>query len=168
MADRTLLEHGEYLLKHGGYLLELLGLSSRFGVNRVQSPKNYVRRYECADLKSHLVVMVVSVVRPRNLSGPRTCHRVRMLLIFAFTVANFSRRSPDFHTSLRPGLFFLPRFGLVEFSHSSRSRRTLGPPIVWSDPAANGERQTGSVLCELPQIGVEFMLVKQGLVVVVE
>ena len=63
LADRALLEHGEYLLEHGGYLLELLGLSSRFGVNRVQSPKDHIRRYECADLKSHLIVVVVSVVR---------------------------------------------------------------------------------------------------------
>ena len=58
-----LLEHGGYLLEHGGYLLELLKLSCRFGVNRVQSPKHYVRRYECTDLQSHLVVMVVSKLR---------------------------------------------------------------------------------------------------------
>ena len=143
MPDRALLllEYAEYLLEHAGYLLELLELSCRFGMNRVQSAKDHVRRYECADLKSHLVVVVVSIVRLRNLSGPRTCHRVRMLLIFAVTAANFSRRSPDFHSSLRPGLFFLPRFGLIEFSHSSRSCRTLHPPIVWSDPAANGKRE---------------------------
>ena len=39
LADRALLEHGEYLLEHSGYLLEL---SCRFGVNRVQSPKDHV------------------------------------------------------------------------------------------------------------------------------
>ena len=146
LADRALplLEHAEYLLEHGGYLLELLELRCRFGMNRVQSPKDHVRRYECADLKSHLVVVVVNKVRLRNLSAPRTCHRVRMLLIFAFTAANFSRKSPDFHSSLRPGLFFLPGFGLIEFSHSSRSRRTLRPPILWSVPAANGTREAYS------------------------
>ena len=63
-----LLEHGEYLLEHGGYLLELLKLSCCFGVNRVQSPEDHVRRCECADLQSHLAVMVVSKLRLRNLN----------------------------------------------------------------------------------------------------
>ena len=54
-----------------------------------------------------------------------TCHRVRMLLIFAFDAPTFWRRSPDFQSSLIPGIFFLPRFGLIEFSHSSRSRMIL-------------------------------------------
>jgi hypothetical protein len=107
LPDRPLLEHGEDLLEH----------SCHFRLN-------HVRRCECADLQPRLAVVVVSIVL-RNLSTSRTCHRVRTLLIFAFDAANFSRRSPDFHSSLRPGSFFLPRFGLIEFSHSSRSRMIL-------------------------------------------
>ena len=102
--------------------------SCRFRLSRVHSPEDHVCRYECADLQSHLAVMVISKVRLRNLSGspPHTCHRARTPLIFAFDAVNFSRRSPAFHSSLTPGsFFFLPRFGLTEFSHSSRSHKIL-------------------------------------------
>ena len=60
LPDRALLEHGEHLLE----------LSCHFGLNRVQLPKDHVCRYECSDLKSHLVMVVVNKVRLRNLSGP--------------------------------------------------------------------------------------------------
>ena len=109
--DRALLEHGEYLLER----------SRHFGLSR----KDHARRGKCAKLHSHLAVMVINTVQLRNLSAPLTCHRVRMLLIFAFDAANFSLRSPDFHTSLGPGSFFLPRFGLISLSQFSRSPRTL-------------------------------------------
>ena len=141
------------MLEHGEHLLEL---SRHFGVNRVQSSKDHIRRYECADLKSCLdVVVVVSTVRLRNLSEPRTCHRARTLPIFAFDATNFSRRSPDFHSSLRPGSFFLPRFGLIEFSHPSRSPRILRHRQTRQRMGARPR-----VLCELLQIGVESMLVQ--------
>ena len=122
MPDRSLLEHGEYLLE----------LSCHFGLSRIHSPKvpkDQVRRCQCAELKSHLAVMDGSQHDP-PLPKPghhlvRTCHRVRTLLIFAFDATNFSRRSPDLHSALRPGSFFFPRFGLTEFSQSSRSRMIL-------------------------------------------
>jgi hypothetical protein len=53
LPDGPLLEHGEYLLEK----------SCRFGLSRIHSPKNDSRRYECADLQSHLAVMMVSTVR---------------------------------------------------------------------------------------------------------
>ena len=99
--------------------------SCRFCLSRVHSPKDHVRRCECADLQSHLDVMVVSTVRPYDLSAPRTCHRARTPLIFAFNATNFSCRSPAFHNCLIPGSFFLPRSGLIEFSHASRPCRIL-------------------------------------------
>ena len=120
------MEHGEYLLEQ----------SSCFRLSRAHSPEDHVRRYECADLQPRLAVMVISTVRLRNPSADRTCHRARMLLIFTFDAANLSRRSPDFHNSLRPDRFFLPRFGWIEFSHSSRSRRILHHRQT--------QRQTGS------------------------
>ena len=129
LPDRPLLEHREYLLEES-CRFRLSGVHSpkdhvRFPLSRVHSSKYHVRRCECANLQSHLAVKVVSTVSIRNLSAPRTCHRVRMLLILAFNATIFSRRSPDFHSSLRPGSFFLPRLGLIEFSHSSRSPMIL-------------------------------------------
>ena len=157
--DRPLLEHGDYLF----YLLEqscrlrLSGVHSPkdhvcFRLSRVHSPKYQVRRCECADLQSHLAV-VVSTVRFRNLSAPRTCHRVRTLLILAFNATIFSRRSPDFHISLSPGIFFFPRFGLIEFSHSSRS-----PMILRIVRPVREQEVRPRVLRELLQVDVEFML----------
>ena len=43
---RPLLEHGEDLLEQ----------RCRFRLSSVHSPKDHVRRYECADLQSHLAV----------------------------------------------------------------------------------------------------------------
>ena len=110
-----LLENGEYLLEH----------RCRFRLSRVHSAKDHVCRCESANLQSHLDVMVVSTFRLRKVGDPRTCHRVRIPPVFAFNATNFSRRSPDFHSSLRPDSFFFPRFGLIVFSHSSRSRKML-------------------------------------------
>ena len=110
LPDRPLLEHGEYLLEH----------SCHFCLN-------HVRRCECADLQPHLAIGDGSQhdSSPKNSSTTRTCHRVRTPLIFAFDATNLTRRSPDFHSALRPGSFFCPRFGLIEFSQSSRSRMIL-------------------------------------------
>ena len=107
--------------------------------------------------------MVVSTICPQNLRAPCTCHRVRTLLIFALDATIFSRRSPDFHSSLRPGSFFLPMFGCIEFSQSSRSSTIL------RHRQTGGEREARPrVLCELLQISVEFVLIQQFLVVIVE
>jgi len=77
-----------------------------------------------------------------------------MLLILAFDRAIFSRRSPDFHRSLKPG-FFLRRFELIEFSHSSRSR------IILRIVRATQEREAKSrVLFQLLQVGVELVLIQ--------
>jgi len=115
LPDGPLLEHSEHLLEQ----------SCRFSLSRVNSPKGRCRRCECADLQSHLGVTMVSTVHLRNLNAPRTCHRARMLRILAFDAIIFSRRSPDFHSCLKPGSFFLPRFGLIAFNHSSISRMIL-------------------------------------------
>ena len=119
MTDWPLLEHGEYLLEQG----------CRFRLSRVQSGK-------CADLQSDLGVTAISRVCLRTLGALCTCHRLRTLPIITFDATNFSRMSPDFHNSLRLGSFFFPRFGLIEFSQSSRSRM-----ILWNGqiPAANGK-----------------------------
>ena len=100
---------------------------------------------------------------PRTLVSPRTCHRLRILLILAFAATIFSRRSPDFHSSLRLGSFFLPKSGLIVLSHLSRSRTIL---CIVRQACA---REAGPhVLVEFLQVGVEVMLVEECLVVVVE
>ena len=156
LPDWPLLEHGGYLLDQS-CRLRLSGVHSPkdhvyFRLSRVHSPKYQVRRCECADLQSHLAVVVVSTVRFRNLH-PRTCHRVRTLLILAFNATSFSRRSPDFHNSIRPGNLLLPRLGLIEVSHSSKSPMTLR--IV--RPVREQEARP-RVLGELFQVDVEVML----------
>ena len=86
-----------------------------------------------------------------------------MLLILAFDATIFSRRSPDFHSSLILGSFFLPKSGLIELSHLSRSRIILFivRPVC--------KREAGPhVLFELLQVGVKVVLVEECLVVVVE
>ena len=132
------------MLEYGDHLLEQ---SRSFSLSRVQSlklPNGGCRGCECTDLQTYLVVMAVSTVRRRNLTIVRTCHRRWMLLIFAFDATSFSRRSPDFHSSLKPGNFLLPRFGLIEFSQSSSSRMILR--VV----RPGGEREgVPRILCEL-------------------
>ena len=112
----------------------------RSGLNGVHSAKDHVRRCECADLQSHLTAVIVNAVRLCNLSAPPTCHRERILLIFAFDATTFLCRSPDLHSSLSPGIFFLPRFGLIEFSHSSRSRTILRHRQTWPRPESKTTR----------------------------
>jgi len=51
--DLPMLQHGEYLLEQ----------NCRFRLSRVHSPEDHVCRYECADLQSHLAVMMISTVR---------------------------------------------------------------------------------------------------------
>ena len=157
LPDRPLLKHREYLLEEScRFRLSGVHLSKdhvRFPLSRVHSSKYHVCRCKCANLQSHLVVKVVSPVSIRNLSAPRTCHRVRMLLILVFNATSFSRRSPDFHSSLRPGSLFLSRLGLIEFSHLSRSLMILR--IV--RPVCEREARPHA-LCEVLQVGVEFLL----------
>ena len=157
LPDPPLLKHREYLLEESRRF-RLSGVHSPkdtvcVPLSRVHSSKYHVRRCECANLQSHLVVKVVSTVSIRNLSAPRTCHRVRMLLILLFNAASFCRRSPDFHNSLRPGTLFLSRLGLTEFSHSSRSLIILH--IV--RPVCEREARPRA-LCEVLQVSVEFLL----------
>ena len=83
-----------------------------------------------------------------------TCHRLRMQLILVFDATSYSRRSPDFQ-SLKTKQFLLAR---------SRSRIILHihvRPVRKQDAGPH-------VPCELLQVDVEAMIIKECLVVVIE
>ena len=98
-----------------------------------------------------------------GLQRARTCHRLRMLLILVFDATIFSRRSPDLQSSFSLGSLFLPKSGLIELSHPSSSC------IILCIVRPVRERAEGPhIPCELLQVSVEVVLIKERLVVVVE
>ena len=75
---------------------------------------------------------------------PGPCHRVRMLLILAFTATNFLRRSPDFR--------FLSLLGHVRVDPVRPFAEVAYESTSSSDPTAK--------LCELLQAGVDVVLIQ--------
>ena len=153
LPDLPLLEHGEHLLEHGRH----------FGLSR----KDHVRRHECADLQSCLAVMVVSTVHLRNLSRPPYLPSSANATDLRICCGQFLAQISGF-----------PQFFQTQQLLLSQVRIDRVQPFVEvAYDSVPAHCQTGwqtrwevrlCVLCELPQVDVEFMLVKNCLIVVVE